>query len=160
MRREWGMCDYEFLNHMRHELARMGTGNEGSEGVFAFHSISFWPPLCVLLFLRKYFQAPTWLLNEYSVWWFNSTAGISCHEAVLSMMLIAHRLKQETRSSGLESLTLQTLRLKRCPLLCHSLLYRSLTFYTYLSKPGLLFLGYTFLLQDENFLFHLTIDSF
>ena len=30
MRREWGMCGYEFLIHMKDELARMGTGNEGS----------------------------------------------------------------------------------------------------------------------------------
>lgn len=148
MRREWGMCGCEFLIHMRDELARIGTGNEGSEGDFAFHSISFWPPLCVLLFLRKYFQAPTWLLNGYSVWWFNSTAGISCQEAVLSMMLIAHRLKQETRSSGLESLTLQTLRLKRCPLLWSFFIIPKFDFLTYLSKPGLLFLGYTLLLQD------------
>lgn len=50
MRREWGMCGCEFLIHMRDELARIGTGNEGSEGDFAFHSISFWPPLCVCIF--------------------------------------------------------------------------------------------------------------
>ena len=39
MRREWGMCRYDFLIHVSDELARMGTGDEGSEGDFAFHSL-------------------------------------------------------------------------------------------------------------------------
>lgn len=64
---------------------------------------------------------------------------------VLSMMLIAHRLQQEARSSGIEGLTFYTLRLEMSFDFGHSLLDRGLPFYayfyTYLNKPVLLSLN-------------------
>lgn len=39
IRREWGCGAMNFLIHVRDELARMGTGDEETEGNFAFYSV-------------------------------------------------------------------------------------------------------------------------
>lgn len=109
-------------------------------------------------FLKKYFQSSSWLLNGYSVWWFNWTPGISCHWAGLSMMLIAHRLQQETRSCGLEGLTLYTLRLKRCLLTLVSLYYTEVWIFMYI--PINLDLFGDFLLLLMRILFHFNDSLF